>query len=463
MEPRRGLLWSLGSQAVVVASGGVRALVIPVLFADDLGGYAAWQAYLLYAGLVSFLLWGLNDGFMLRFHRDPTASQRRARTSGVLLGWLLASLEASALLVLVVLSRDGDAWSWGAVLLNVPLLGVYGAALYYLQMTRRYGAASAMVAVERLGFLVALPVLYATGTLSAPALVAADLLTRASVAATVVVRYRSDLVGGRPDLRLGWREVRASVRRGLPVMAGSYVVILSGSLVRLVVERTSSRVDFANYALAFSLTNVLLVMGNALSAVLFPHFSGSGDDVLARSLLRLDRVLSWLFPAFLAVAFPVTAVVQWLLPQYEEAAALVAPTLVVVAFQVVVAALNNPFYKLLGLEAALLRDNALALLILVVALAGVAAGTDEVVALVLVQAGVLAGLAGASHVRFGRRLGRPVRSSVPYDVAWAALFCGCTVLLPVGAAAALFTSAVLGVALLRWRSLRTVVVDLVGK
>lgn len=461
MGPRRGLLWSLASQAVVVGSGAVRALVIPLLFAAEVDDYALWQTYLLYAGLVSVLLLGLNDGYMLRFRRDASEQQRRARSSGVLLGWLLACGEASALLVLVILTSDVNALLWAAVLLNVPVLAVYGVALYFLQMTRRYAAASGMVAVERAAFLAALLALYSTGAFSTTTLMVADLVMRAGAAAVVVIMYRSEMVGGRPDLRLGWQEVRDAVVRGLPAMTGSYVVILTASLVRLVVERTAPGVDFANYALAFSLTNVLLVVGTALNAVLFPHFAGSSDEVLGRSLRRLDRALAWAFPVFLAAAFPLTAVVHWMLPQYAEAAALVAPTLAVVAFQMVVAALNNPFYKLLGLEAQLLRDNVIALLVLVVVLVGAASVSDEVVVLVLAQAVVLAGLAGFSHRRFARRLGRPARSAVPYEVAWAGFFCACTFLLPWDVAVLVYASAVLGIAVLRRRTLAAVVHDLV--
>ena len=111
-------------------------------------------------------------------------------------------------------------------------------------------------------------------------MVVLDIGVRAVSAALTLVMTRGGVVTGSFDLRQGVAEFGRTLRIGMPLMLGSFIVTFMASVVRIVVERTHPAEEFANYALAFSFINVLMVLGAALSTVLFPHLASASRNAL---------------------------------------------------------------------------------------------------------------------------------------------------------------------------------------
>lgn len=424
------------------------------MFVGRLGEYALWQTYLLYAGLIAFMLVGFNDGYYLRIADKSVDDSDRVSSVRVALMFVLTETSGMLALGIVALNNSTDRLLLGAILLNAPILAVYGIGLYTLYMDGGVARASVIVALERCTFVVFVAALWIADAVGAGSLVASDLAVRCGSAAIMLLYARGKLKGSISSLRAGLTEFVVAVRQGFPVMLASYIVTLVVSVVRIVVERTEAPETFAAYALAFSFASLLIVIGTALGTVIFPHLAGSDRKVLRAKYELIDDMMSFAVPMFMLTAFPLVWALRSLFAEYEGAADYVAPLVVVVVFQWIVAALNNNFYKLLGLQNQMVLDAAVALagtLGLVLLLKG------RVVAMTVAQSLILLLLVLCSQRRFHTAMGLGFRVTSLYNVWWGVALLVLLQIAPLGAAALAFVFAYVSFLVIHQRQARRLV------
>jgi len=418
---RRDFGFAFAGQASVVVVSVLRTLLIPMMLGANLHAYAYWQAYLLYLGYISVGYWGFNDGFYVRhLKRNDSPTQTRL-SSGLLVDTLFLLGEAVALIALAM-STDlfGDSTlMWVAVFANLPLTGLYGALTYHLQLTGKIDKASVIITLEKLIFLLAVIIAYATGTLSLYYLIGIEIASKLLVAVYGYLSERKALLSGPLNWGTGVLEFRENISVGIKLMLGAYFAMLLTGVVRMFVQVTAATAEFAYYALAFSFTSIIFQLGQAITVVLYPHLSRSAHGSIGEHFVKMDRTLTLLFPIVLLGYFPSAILIRALLPRYEMSGYYLAFLLPVVGFQLIVGTLNGTYYKLLRQERNMLRDNLLSLLVLI-AMCFVL--REHIVAMTLAQILVLAFRAWDTKRQFRARMRLPRGYAVLGQLVWTGAF-----------------------------------------
>lgn len=439
MSARRDVAFSLANQSVAVTAGMFRAVAIPLMLAGNLPAFAAWQTYVLYASLVTLLVLGVTDGYLLRFRETRLAGAARSSASaGAMVGFGAVLVEV-AVLLFVITSLGGSPVMTAAVLCNIPLMLVAGTCTYHLHLTGRMAQASLVGIAERMAFVVVVSSSWWFFGISLWLLVLMDLGSRL-LGATLLLGLARDGLPSSFSPTHGSRELLVLLRRGFPVMLGSYAVTLAVSAVRLVLERVSDDVTFANYSLAFSFISVVLVLGQGLGYVVYPRLASSSSGERQLHYGQLEQLFTFVIPVIFLLYYPLVVGMHAVLPQFVLARSYLGPLMVVMGLQLVVVALVNPYYRILALQAELLRDVLLAAGMLLPVLL---AARESVLGMTAAQAIMLVGLLLRARARFARRLDLAPSVAPLLLVVFGAIFVGASMIDDVAVSFAAYAGTVL--------------------
>lgn len=369
----RHFVYVLGSQLVVAASGFTKALLIPV--ALTVPQFAYWQIYVFYAAYVGVLSFGYVDGIYLQYggKRYGDLPSALLRSSNVL--YTLALLAWAALVTLMAATQADPTRTWVflAIALNIVLSGIIGNISYTLQATNLLKEYALISTLDKLVFLAALLLLISPSFRSFQFLIVADLVSRLTVLGFLLVKRADLLIGPLERFHPAAAHMATLVRAGLPLLIANLSGMLTLGIGRIAIEYDAGLSDYAHYALATTLANVVLISAAAMSVAIYPVLRQQDPT----KLLALFDETNWIYRAigFLLLLgyFPAVLFIQIIAPKYEDAIGYLGVVFVMTVLQGKMQLVNNTFYKALRLERAMLAANlsSLVMAIFLVALAWV--------------------------------------------------------------------------------------------
>ena len=235
-----------------------------------------------------------------------------------------------------------DTLVWVAVFANLPLTGLYGALTYHLQLTGKIDRASVIVLLEKVIFLLGVVGASVSGHQPSVGWISIE-ITSLAMAGWGYWTSRATILRGKFSLTIGVAEFRKNLSVGIKLMFGAYFALLLTGVVRMFVQNTAAAVEFAYYALAFSVTNIIFQLGQAITVVLYPHLSRGSVSSMGEHFEKMNRVLSFLFPVILLGSPPGSISLRSLLPRYEPSGYYLAYLLPVIGFQLIIGTLNGTY------------------------------------------------------------------------------------------------------------------------
>jgi O-antigen/teichoic acid export membrane protein len=395
----------LGSQLVVAASGLTKALLVPV--ALTVPEFAYWQIYVFYVAYAGVLSFGYVDGIYLQYggRQYGDLPSARLRASNVL--YTLALL-AGATLVAVYAAVQADparAWVFWAIALNIVLSGIIGNISYTLQATNLLKEYALINTLDKLIFLAALLLLNSPSFRTFQFLIAADIASRLAVLAFLIAKRGDLLIGPLEKLWPAVSHLATLVRAGLPLLVANLSGMLILGIGRIAIEYDAGLADYAHYAFATTLANVVLISASAMSVAIYP-FLRQQDP--AKLLAYFDET-NWIYSnlAFLLLLgyFPAVLFIQIAAPKYQDAISILDVVFVVAVLQGKMQLVNNTFYKALRLERAMLAANLSSLLMAVCLVALAWAYFHSVLALAYATLVTMLYRVYASEIYLRRQLG----------------------------------------------------------
>lgn len=418
---RRDFSFAFAGQVSTVIVGILRTFLIPLMLGANLHAYAQWQTYMLYVGYISIAYWGFNDGFYVRHPKRSDGPTRTRLSSAILVDTIFLVGQAAAFIILA-LTTDlfGDSRTiWIAVFANLPLTGLYGMLAYHLQLTGKIDKASVMITIEKLIFLLALLASYATGHLNIWTLVVIEIASKLTMAIYGCVLSRKTLLHGHFNWAIGFAEFKENISVGIKLMLGAYFALLLTGAVRMFVQVTASTTEFAHFAFAFSISNIVFQLGQVGTVVIYPHLSHIGKRDLGYYFAKIDRMLALIFPLLLLTYFPGAFLIETLFPLYHASATYLGLLLPAVGFQLMIGSLNGTYYRLLREERRMLFDNLFSLLTLSVLLLVL---REHIVAMIQAQILVLALRVWLTQRRFRAQMSLPKSYAIFGQLVWSVAF-----------------------------------------
>lgn len=360
-NPKNSLLgnfyYVLGSQVIVLISGLVKALVVPVVL--GLSDYGFWQIYVFYTIYIGVFTLGYGDGLYLRYggYKFGELPLSRLRAANALYLVLLA-LGGIALVAFASANTDPNRQIvFLAVALNVAVLGITSNISLTLQATNKLKGYAFLNSADKIFFALALFALFQDEFRTFEYLIVADIGAKFIVLVILLVRYKQLFFGPLEGLSNAGREFSSSVGSGIQLLLAN----LSGMLVlgvgRIIVEYFGALESYAYYAFAVSLSSVVLMSVTALSIVIYPALRRQPQENFIGYFNKTTQAYAIFILVMLTGYFPAAAFVEFAAMQYAPVIAFLNVMFLITVLQGKMHLVNNTYYKALRLERAMLWAN----------------------------------------------------------------------------------------------------------
>lgn len=362
-EFMRHFLLVFGSQLVVLASGLIKALVVPIVLGVSDFGY--WQIYVFYTAYVGVFTLGHNDGIYLkyggcRFEELPFATLRASNVMHV----LLLTLGAAGVAVGAMLSTDPfREMVFFAVAVNILVLGATSNISLSLQAVNRMKGFAFLNAADKIFFTIALVALFDPGLRTFWFLIAVDLVGKTVVLAALLLRYRQFYAGRFAGMAVALTEFRDNLRSGIQLMVANLSGMLVLGIGRIIIEYFGTIDSYSHYAFATTLANVVLMSVTAMSVVIYPSIKRQKEENYLDKFEKTNAAYSAFSIIIMTSYFASAAFILFFATGYAPVIEFLNVVFVITVLQGKMQLVNNTFYKALRLEGAMLRANLVSLLI----------------------------------------------------------------------------------------------------
>ncbi|MDX7872778.1 lipopolysaccharide biosynthesis protein [Aeromonas caviae] len=349
---------SFFSQAIAILIGVMRATIIPLYL--GLADFGYWQVYVLYLGLIGILSLGYLDGIYLNCGglSESDINFNEFRSAGVI--YLFVSVFFILLLYLIIDHTVLDESKRITLLYLLPNVILVGLTSYYLivfQITNQIYKYSRYLIIDKILFILSLPLLIVTEQLSFQSLIILDIISRCVLLLLLVLKYNYYIFGNIDDLKIGLIFFVKNIGDGskllLANMAGMILLVLG----RLYVENNFSIAEFSVYAFGISVTNILLMAVGSVSVVLYPVLKNMSHSECLRFFSKSNNLINAFFVLALLLYFPACFIVANYMLEYVGVLPYLSLLFVICLLQCKMQVLLNTYYKVLRKERRMLIDN----------------------------------------------------------------------------------------------------------
>lgn len=356
-------LFVFGSQLVVLASGLIKALLIPVLV--GLSDYGYWQIYAFYTVYIGAFSLGYGDGLYLKYGGQELSNLplQLVRTANA---FYVVMLAISGALLAVFASEDSDPnrqYIFFAVAANVVVQGITANISLTLQATNQLKGYAFLNSADKIFFALALMAVFLERFQTFEYLILADICAKIIVMTILLHRYRCLFIGTISGFRLGAKEFANSVGSGIHLLLANLTGMLVLGSGRIIVEYLDTLDKYAHYAFAVSLANVVLMSVTALSIVLYPTLKRQQKDNFIVYFEKTVDAYVVFSLVMLSAYFPALVFIDVVAAQYKPVIEFLNAIFVITVLQGKMQLVNNTYYKAMRLERPMLVANVSSLLV----------------------------------------------------------------------------------------------------
>lgn len=338
------------------------SMVVTLILPKFLGvtDYSYFQLYIFYFSYIGLLHFGWADGVFLRYggayyenlDRRAFSAQLRLYSAFQI---IVAALLFAALLVFHPAAEKTRVFSMvivAAIFANIRFL-----IQYILQGTSRIKEYATTVIVDKCVYILLVLVLLFAGEKRFGAYIIANLLGVAASLCYGLYCCRdivaSPAVGFKIAIEETWKNLSAGIKLMLAQLASQLII----GIVRQAIEMRWSVEQFGKVSLSLSISNMLMLLINAVAIVLFPMLRRLQKERLAPMYKNIRSVL--MIPLFFMLLFyyPGKTLLSLWLPQYAESLRYLALLFPMCIFESKMSLLINTYLKTMRKEKTLMKVN----------------------------------------------------------------------------------------------------------
>lgn len=318
--------------------------------------YNYFQLYLFYAAYLPYLHLGLADGIYLRYGGYNLNHLDRHKISGQF--WLVICLcFIIGLLGLLINHELLFRYLAVALILTVPKVWIS----YLLQTTGQIKAYTSVILLEKLSYALGVLFFGFLQILDIQWLIRLDLISR-----FLSFIYSLALVKTILDCRPApWSTLKDEVKENW--LSGSQLMLatISGALmigfVRWGIEKQWDLYTFGQVSLALSFANLITIVIQSMSMVLFPILKRLNQTQLAIWYPILRNALTFNLVFLLIIYYPLQRFISYWLPQYKDSLFYLSLLFPLCLFESKMSLIINTYLKALRKEKIILKANLVSL------------------------------------------------------------------------------------------------------
>lgn len=339
------------------------SLVVPKVL--GVTEYASWQVFILYMGFGGILMFGSNDGVLLRLggRRYTDLDYAELRTSFRIIALSQLFFAAIIVGVAVTLLDHDSRFIALAIAVLIPIMNSSSYLQYILQATNHADVFARSSNIQKVALLAVLAVLLVRRATSYEPYVAAFLATSALTLLFLIVVMRQIFTNTSASTSQAWARVKEDVFAGINLMIAYYAGVLILGASKLFVQWTANATTFGNYAFSISLMSFILAFVAQVGVVIFPVLKRFDAATLQIKISRLKILIDLLSP-LLYLVYPIVAffISRWL-PDYTQSALLFGLLIPALIWDIKMNTLYLPLFKAFRYERQVLKINLTTMLI----------------------------------------------------------------------------------------------------
>ena len=342
----------------------VISLVITLIVPKHLGisDYSLFQLYLFYFSYVGFFHLGWADGFFLRCGGKYYNELKKNRLKKEFQSFAILQIVIGVGIVLIAILVDvamEKKYIYIAIGIVTVFYNVRTLFQYLFQATGRIKEYSVTVIIEKVSYFFIVLILLMLGT---------DryyLYVVASIAGVLLSLIYSILRC--PDLiqtkacayATVKKEICGDLKSGSNLLLANIAGLLIIGIVRQAIEIKWDVEQFGKLSLSISISNMLVMLINAVAVVLFPMLKRMQNSKIVPLYISLDMIISTLLYGMMAFYYPAKVILAYWLPQYAESLQYLAILFPMCVFECEVSLLTNTYLKVLRKERTIMYINLL--------------------------------------------------------------------------------------------------------
>lgn len=311
----------LGSNILSLIRGVVVSLVIPkILTVEAYGDYKLFALYLTYIGLLHF---GLIDGICVKYAGKTIEEIGREKLKAFSL--LLVIIEIFDFAVLFSIGMIAFEGTMRVLIclyaLDIPIhnLTSYTQSLMQITMSfKRYAFTNVLSNALQLLGVALLWLLSCMSSIDAVTYIVIFIASEAVVCLLCLILMRNSILG-RCKFDVITREIKDVFSKGVPLLVAGIVGTLVYNLDRQFVSYYFSKTDYAEYAFAYSMMNLMMTLITAMSIVLYPSLKRSDYSKMTRLYNKICDGISVIIFLLFAFVDLFSMFIRWFLPKYVPA------------------------------------------------------------------------------------------------------------------------------------------------
>lgn len=354
----RNLSYTVFTHILATAISIVLILIVPKFVSVEEYGY--WQLYIFYSSYISYLSFGLTDGAYLRY--GGYDYKQLYKPVFVSQYWFLVLLSfISNLFIIVTYSMISTDFNKTLVILLTCFTGILvvprSLLNFMLQTTNRIKEYSLITIIERSVYFIIVILFLITGISKFEYLILADIIGK-----LISVFYSfyvcKELVFGKfENIKSSTKEIWINITVGIKLLIANLASMLIIGIVRFSIEFRWSVETFGKVSLTLSISNMLMLLINAIGLMLFPILRRTTKESLPIIYKNMRTLIIIPILGLLIVYFPLQSILSLWLPQYEESLKYMVLLFPMVIFESKTLLLINTYLKTLRKEKMMLSLN----------------------------------------------------------------------------------------------------------
>ncbi len=331
--------------------------------------YGYIQLYLFYTNYTGFLHLGWADGIYLKYGGIFYDKIDKRVFSGQF--WLYSIIElALGILVCVVGAMAVPGQKKAVVFaftgLSICIYLPRTLLQYILQSTNRVKEYSAILIIDRLCYLVLILIVFCEEFLDFKIILAADIIAK-TISLLLALYYCRDIIFVIPDSMCNTlREAKENIISGSRLMFANVTSMLIIGIVRLAIENKWDIETFGKISLTMSVSNLFMILINAVAMVMFPALRRSKQGNLPKIYIRIRTVLVIPLLGMLIFYYPMEQILSFWLPKYIDGLQYMAILFPICLFECKMSLLVSTYMKTLRKERWLMQVNVSTLILSII-------------------------------------------------------------------------------------------------
>ena len=266
----KNVILSIVAQIISLSISFVTTLIVP-RYIDEYQ-YAYWQTFVLYAGYVGILHFGLLDGLVLRYskydYEELDKARLRSQFTILLIFTGAVTVIASCVSLFALGGENRYIFLFVAIAIVTKNIVTYGS--YMFQITNRINKYVILIIAQRLTYGVIIIILLALRVNEFYYYCLADLCGDIIGIVISVIFNRGLFLGKTINVKDTFKELGSNISSGVILLMANWSAMLMIGSAKMIIQWRWDELTFGKVSFTFSVSNVFLVFVTAISVVLFP-------------------------------------------------------------------------------------------------------------------------------------------------------------------------------------------------